>query len=520
MRARTQIEELLRDHVQAHPDNVWLKFKDLQFTWKSALSLATRAANGYVKMGVRPGDAVSILARNRPDFIWSYLGCLMVGGAFVPMNRLQSESILEYMFKDADVSVVAYDEASRHLIKSLRSNCPHLAKFIAFDETKDDERDESFQSFMSLPDQEPDIEVEVAPSVVSIIYTSGTTGVPKGIVQNTFELSTAPLLEALDVNPGDTLYTCNPLFHAGGLYVGVLGTIRRGGILALGEHFSASRFWDDCRRYNAKATHLFSSMFSMLLLQPPRPDDADNPVERVLSVGCPPLAWAEFEERFHVRVVELYAMSDAPGLTVNTDGRTGSAGKPAGGSEFRVVDGGRDVPPGAVGEIVFRHPLGQVTRYHNLPQATAEAYRDGWFHSGDLGRIDEKGDLFFVGRLKEAIRRRGENVSAWEVANVIERHPKVQECAVFGVPSELGEEEVMACVVVKPAVDFRPEELIEFCTSRMAIFAIPRFIDVVESLPKTGTQKIQYLELKSRGRTPTTWDRELAGARVNAAARA
>ena len=511
MRAQTQIEAILREHVRTHPDEVWLKFKDETYTWRIALSLATRAANGYLALGVRPGDGISILARNRPEFIWAYLGCLMMGGAFVPMNRLQSESILQYMFSDADVRVVVHDEEARPLVHALRQSLPQLKTVIAFDELRDASGDASFRSLLDLPDTDPQIDLPVAPSVVRIIYTSGTTGVPKGIVQNNFEEALAPLQDALGFRPGMTFYSANPLFHAGGLYVGVLGTIRSGATFALAERFSASRFWDECRRYGASATHLFSPMCSMLMLQPERADDADNPVKKVLAIGCPPPVFPAFQRRFAVRIVEMYAMSDAPGMTLNVDGKPGTAGKPAGGSELRIVDeNDQPVPAGTVGEIIFRHPLGQITSYHNQPEATAQAWRGGWFHSGDLGRIDEDGDLVFVGRAKEAIRRRGENVSAWEVGSVIETHPKVKECAVFGVPCELGEEEVMVVLALRDGVDFRPEELIEFCEGRLARFAVPRYIDVVDALPRTGTQKVRTLELKARGRTQTTWDRDAA----------
>jgi crotonobetaine/carnitine-CoA ligase len=511
MRAQTTIEQRLREHARTRGDEIWLQFKDERYTWREALRLATRAANGLLAAGVQPGDAVSILARNRPEFIWAYMGCLMMGAAFVPLNRLQSVGVLQHMCVDADVRVVLHDEEARGLVKAMRGELPRLRTVIAFDEVTDRPDDVRFATLMDQPDREPDIDLPVAPSVVRIIHTSGTTGVPKGIVQNNYEESLAPMLDALRFAPGMVFYSSNPLFHAGGLYIGVLGTIRRGAGFALGERFSASGYWDECRRYGASAGHLFSAMVTMLLKQPPRVEDATQPLRRMLAIGCPPDAWRPFEQRFNTRIVEIYAMSDAPGLTINADGKPGTAGKPAGGSEFRIADANGDpVVPGTAGEILFRHPLGQITSYHNMPVATAQAWQGGWFHSGDLGRIDADGDLVFIGRIKEAIRRRGENVSAWEVASVIETHPAVRECAVFGVPSELGEEEVMVTLALREGTQLRPEELIAFCEGRLAAFAVPRFIDVVDTLPRTGTQKIQTLELKARGRTPTTWDRETA----------
>jgi crotonobetaine/carnitine-CoA ligase len=232
----------------------------------------------------------------------------------------------------------------------------------------------------------------------------------------------------------------------------------------------------------------------------------------MLSVGCPAGAWREFETRFGVRLIEFYGMSDAPGNTANVEGRVGSAGLPLQGAEFRVVDDAdREVPRGTLGEIVFRHPSGQSTSYHNLPDLTAHSYRGGWFHSGDLGEMDEDGYLYFRGRAKEAIRRRGENISAWEIESAVNLHPSVKESAAVGVPSELGEEEVMLAVVARPGATITPEDILTFCKSRLAYFAMPRFIEVMDELPKTATQKIQHGLLKARGVSERTWDRERAG---------
>jgi len=252
----------------------------------------------------------------------------------------------------------------------------------------------------------------------------------------------------------------------------------------------------------------------MLLKQPPRPDDRDHHVRAVFSAACPPAAWREFETRFGVRIIEGYAMVDSPGFLLNDVGKVGSMGKPVGEVEFRVVDDhDTPLPPGKIGELVFRHPKGQLSQYHKLPDATAEAYRGGWFHSGDLAKTDEEGFFYFCGRKKASIRRRGENISAWEIETTIDLHPAVLESAAFAVPSELGEDEVMVAVVLKPGAELLPEELIEFCRGQMAYYAVPRYVEFVNELPKTGTQRIQYAALKERG-AGRAWDREKAGVKV------
>ncbi|MFT3819319.1 MAG: AMP-binding protein [Rubrivivax sp.] len=510
MRLQSDIEQLIRERVRAHPDATWLKFKDQQHSWRELLSNAQRAANGLLKLGVRPGDRVAIMAGNRPEFIWVYFGILLIGGGFVPLNRWQRGPALEHMVNDAQITLIAFDEDLRDTVHALLPQCASLQRLVVFGDAVAGET--AYADLMQSPDAEPDVEVVAPSKVVDIIYTSGTTGTPKGVYANVFEAHLTPMRDAIGVRPGETLYTCMPLFHGSGLYIGTLGSIRMDAALALGEKFSASGFWDECRRHGAVATHLFSSMFPILMKQPRRADDADNPVRRVLSVGCPESSWREFEQRFGVQIIESYSMSDAIGMTLNTEGRLGTAGKPMAGAEFRIVDADdREVPRGEMGEITFRHPVGQATHYHNLPEATAYAYRGGWFHSGDLGRMDTQGYLYFCGRLKEAIRRRGENISAWEVASVIDQHPKVKESAVFGVPSELGEEEVMAAVVPMPGEQIGAVEIMDFCQGRLAYYAMPRYIDVLPELPKTGTQKVQHLALKARGPGPTTWDREKSG---------
>jgi crotonobetaine/carnitine-CoA ligase len=190
-------------------------------------------------------------------------------------------------------------------------------------------------------------------------------------------------------------------------------------------------------------------------------------------------------------------------------------GKPIGGVDFRVVDDDeKPLPAGKVGELVFRHPMGPLTLYYKLPDATADAYRGGWFHSGDLAEYDEEGFYYFRGRKKASMRRRGENISAWEIESVLNDHPAVLESAAYAVPSELGEDEVMVAVVARPGEKLAPTDLLDFCQGRMAHYAVPRYVDFVDEIPKTGTQRVQYGVLRERGITPTAWDREKHGYEV------
>lgn len=511
MRLQSEIEQRLRQLARDNRRQTWLKFRDEEYTWDDAISFAQRAANGLLRLGAQPGDPISIMAANRPEFIWTYLGILFMGGLFVPLNRWQRGPALEHMIKDAGVRTVIYDRASSEFINPLRETCPTLTTGVILDGPADDGANADYATLISAPDQEPQVAVTEPSNAVGIIYTSGTTGVPKGVFAGRFETFLGPMRDSMGVRPGETLYSCMPLFHGSGLYVATCGSIRLGASYAMGESFSASGFWNETRRYDAVATHIFSSMFPILLKQPPSPKDADNPIRRVLSVGCPVGVWREFEERFGLQIVESYSMSDTVGMSLNLDRTLGSAGLPGPGTEFRIMDGDTVLEPDKLGEITMRHAAGRVTHYHNLPELTEEANRGGWFHTGDLGKVSADGQLYFCGRIKEAIRRRGENISAWEVATIIDAHPKVQESAVFAVASEIGEDEVMAVIVPLEGAEIRPEEILDFCQGRIAYYAMPRFIDIVSEIPKTGTQKVQHLALKERGVTPTAWDREKAG---------
>jgi crotonobetaine/carnitine-CoA ligase len=308
-----------------------------------------------------------------------------------------------------------------------------------------------------------------------------------------------------------------PLFHIGGMGVTFV-MLARGGSITFVERFDTTSFWEVVRRTQTTSCFLLGVMAVFLEKQPPRPDDADHPMRLVFMV---PLAGdiAAFSKRFGMDVYTIFNMTEISSPIVSEVNPTtvGACGKVRPGVDVRLVDANDcEVPLGTTGEMIVRtdRPWGMNSGYYKNPVATANAWRNGWFHTGDMFRQDPEGNFYFVDRAKDAIRRRGENISSFEVEADVMQHPDVREAAAIGVPSELSEDEVMVVVAPVAGRTIDPVSLIDFLQARMAHFMIPRYVRVLEELPKTPTAKVRKAELREQGITADTWDREAAGLRI------
>jgi crotonobetaine/carnitine-CoA ligase len=314
------------------------------------------------------------------------------------------------------------------------------------------------------------------------------------------------------VRADDVLYTSLPLFHVNAQMLTTMGALVSGRPMVLAPRFTASGFFDDLREHRATVFNYIGAMLTMLAKQPRRDDDAANPARLAIGGAAPAELWSDFERRFGLSILEIYGLTETATFCLGSppaDIRVGKIGTPVGWAEVRVErEDGSEADAGEPGEIVIRSSEPDVLfqGYYKNDDATAAAMRGGWFHSGDRGRQDEDGYFVFIDRLKDCIRRRGENISSYEVERIVNAHPLVAESAAVGVPSELGEEEVMAVVVPSPGSSLDPRQLTDFCAERMAAFMVPRYVQIRDRLPKTATERVRKFALREGG-IGDAWDR-------------
>jgi carnitine-CoA ligase len=366
----------------------------------------------------------------------------------------------------------------------------------------------------------PNIPIKANDPLV-IIYTSGTTGAAKGVlIPNTaIYVGGSEYNEATRTVPEDVFFTCLPMFHANARFLCTAPALLMEAKVVICERFSASRFWDQIREHKATIFNSLGAIANFIYSQPRKPNDADNPVRVCAAFPMPPSIYEDFEKRYNLKVVEGYGQTETALITWNPYDapKIGSCGKETKTFEVRIVDENHfPVPPGTVGEIVTRGkiPWALSLGYVNMPEKTVELIQNHYYHTGDGGYIDEDGYLYFRDRIKDYIRRRGENISSAEIEGVVNSHPKVAVSAAIAVKSELSEDDVKIVVVLKQGELLPPEDLLAYCVDRMPYFAVPRYVEYVEALPTTPNEKVQKAKLREMGITSTTWDREKAGIKV------
>lgn len=528
------VRELVEKKSDENKEKIFLYFKDRRYTYEEINNLTDSIATGLADLGIKKGTRVSIFMYNSPEWILSYFALAKLGAVTVTVNTAFKGEPLIYPITQSESEAVIVDSRLLDSYKNVEDDLKTVKNVVVavMDDSVDSSKMPSkpYVTLEELQKYKSKEEVKAESKLgdpMCIIYTSGTTGPSKGcVLPNGFGIYNGFLIaDYLEYTKDDVVYTCLPLFHGNALALSLLASLSAGASFALGERFSASKFWEEVVRYKATEFNFIGTILHILYKQPPSPYEKEHNVRVAFGAPVPKEIFKECQERFNLLFVEGYGLTENGIVTLWSyrdakEGRMvpGSMGKETPFAEVKIMDTetGEILPPNQLGEIVSRPklPYAMYLGYYKMPEKTVEAWLNLWFHTGDLGYMDENGAFYFVDRIKDAIRRRGENISSWELEKSILRNPKIAECAAIPVKSELGEDEVKVCLVLKPGETMTPEEFMAWCEDNLPYFWIPRYVEFKDSLPKTPTQRVEKYKLRAEGITPTTWDREKAGYKI------
>lgn len=510
--------QLLSEQAQREPDRPYLFFQEEKVSYGEMEANTQRFAQAFREAGVKKGDHVALFLPNEPEYLYCWFGLSQLGAVSVTVNtQLKGES-LQYVLQASDSRLVIL---AKEFISQYREMAHGLKSAKAFLLEPLNSSGGSSLGYDSLnrliPAQAPrtgsDSPVrDVDPLIIT--FTSGTTGLPK-LVAN----SHRPYIRAAQdlagycaITAQDRIYTHLPLYHANPQVYCVLTSLAAGASMILAPRFSASRFWPDIRKYGATAFSYVGAVLPILLAQPEQPGERDHPAKKCFGGGAPKEVYDEFTRRFGVEVLELYGMSETGTWnTINRPGRgkSGTVGTRREGFSIQIVDDDDNpLPAGKIGEIVIRpeEPFLMFSGYYKDPEETTRCSRNWWFHTGDLGKVDDEGYYYFCGRKKETIRRGGENIPPGDIERVVNQHPAVLESAAVGVADPVMEEEIKVVAVLRPGSSLKPKELFDWAKEKLPKFMAPRYIEFRQQLPKSASEKIQKMRLKAEGLTPGTWD--------------
>ena len=527
--AERTVPAMLLRGAERHGERTLLSFGDRSWSHREMLGLVAARAEALRAAGVGRGDRVALMLGNRIELLETFLACGWLGAAAVPINTASMGPQIGYLLKDSGARLLVIEAGFvERLANATLGESALQAIWLVADAGADssspapDRLDGiACEPWPALPAPAttaplpPLPEPPIQPSaILAILYTSGTTGPAKGVLCPQAQYHWWGVLSArvLGVGAHDVLCTTLPLFHINALNTFAQAALA-GARVAYEPRVSASAFWATMRSRGATVVYLLGAMVPILLAQPVSAAERGHRIRIGLGPGVPASAAAAFRERTGVPLVEGYGSTETNFVIASSPERSrpGCMGWLQPGFDARVVDANDfELPDGEAGELLLRAdaPFAFSSGYFGQPEATLAAWRNLWFHTGDRVVREGDGAFRFVDRIKDAIRRRGENISSYEVEQVLQAHPAVAAVAVYPVRSELAEDEVMAAVVAREGATLDPAELAGFCRTRLPYFAIPRYVEVVADLPRTENGKVQKFRLRERGVTAATWDRE------------
>lgn len=498
---------LLAQRAAEQPDVDFLRFREQRYTYAQFSAASQLCAARLAGLGVGQGDIVPVFFPNTGPAVEAWFALMHLGAVWAPVNtefrgpqlsraiNLMESPLLvvDAPYLEQIIEVIDELECLRTLVVHGTGQLPELPGITCL-------------HLEQLPAGGlPSAVVPDRAAVAMIQFTSGSTGMSKAVQLSHGYLAGqgATCAGSFRLTTEDVLYCPFPLYHWDATIGTVMAALCGGCTAALARKFSVSGFWDDIRFFGATVFDFMGATLTFIYRLPKRDDDADNPVRLAWGIPVPDFK-EDFEQRFGLKLVEGYGSTEGGIAVFQMDGKDypkGSCGEVAPGWQLRLLDdSGQRVAAGEVGEIVTRpdDPTQMMTGYLKMPEANAELIRDGWYYTGDLGRFDDDGNLYFAGRRKDVIRRRGENMSALEIETVIESHPAVAEVAAYGVPSEFSEEEVAVAIVLRPGSSLSHADLLAFCEGKMARYMWPEHVLFLDGLPRTATEKVAKATLRQR----------------------
>ncbi len=531
-RSQTTVLDALAQRLASDPDGLYLDFAKadggaVQYTAREMDAESTRLAHALSGLGLGHGDRLATLLDNRAEQVVSFFAALKLGAIQVPINTAYKGEFLRHQLADsgAKVFIVQGDYTSRAVEVVGAESTPELTHCIIVDPPDaviDAVPAIRWADALARGGTDPIDVSGVRPGdLACFIYTAGTTGPSKGCMlpQNYIVSLADQIARAWQREPDDIVLTPLPLFHFNAISVCVVGTLLVGGSAAIERRFSVSNFWPEINRTGATMVSMLGSLAILIANADDHPDQTGHRLRLCAAAPMPPDTDRAWQERFGCKTFSAgYGLTEASLVSMLDAGeanRPGAMGKPnLHEFDVRLVDDDDvEIPVGEVGEIVCR-PKGpnlMFAGYWNRPDATVEATRNLWFHTGDLGRLDDAGFLYFVDRKKDALRRRGENISSFEMEKTLFGHPALRDVAVHAVPSEFAEDDVKITVVLQADATVTEEELCRWMAERVPYFAIPRYVEFRDDLPRNPVGRVLKYQLRDEGVTPSTWDREVAG---------
>lgn len=513
---------LLMQRAAAAPGSRLLAQDGISWSAEDLLTRGEVFARALSAAGLQAGDRVALQCSNRPEFLVVLIGCALVGMVLVPINTASRGSQLAYYVRNSRARAFVTEPALFEQLENARSVDEEAIDAIHVIWSLDDcarPRDvRQLECVSQAPlAREAPVHPANAGATAIVMYTSGTSGPSKGVLCSHAQLYWwgHHSLDNIGIRSDDVLYTCLPLFHVNALNT-FYQAILSGGTMVLGGRFSVTHFYTELEQAGATVTYLLGAMVPMLLSRKPDATERSHRVRVALAPGASEQHYEAFETRTGILMLDGFGSTESNFVicTPIDDRRPGWMGRVVNGFQARVVDEhDNEVPHGTPGELLLRNnePFAFSSGYFEMAEKTTEAWRNLWFHTGDRVLRDESGYFRFLDRLKDSIRRRGENISSYEVEQALGSHPSVADVTAYAVPSELAEDEVMCAIVLRDGASYDPPALVQWCERRLPHFAVPRFLRVVTEMPKTENGKVQKYKLRAEGRTGDTWDLAASG---------